>query len=212
MAGGAFVIAVVGAACTGKSALARGLSESLRADGDDAALIGDIVGEFCDTHRRTPRRDELRALADEQSRRIATAVRHHDTVVADTSALTTAVHSDIVFGDTLLYAAALRTQSSYGLSLLTALERPSMTEGLPREGAAAREPLDTRLRLALQRGGIAHAVVGGSGPARLRAALAALRGTPRIAPHGVPDRATAWHTLCGCCGDPGCERRLLARG
>jgi hypothetical protein len=83
---------------------------------------------------------------------------------------------------------------------------------LQRDGAHVREPVDALLRSALQGYGLAYAVIGGLGPARLAAARAA---TERV--RGVPSStATAptparWQWRCERCGDVDCERHLLPR-
>lgn len=107
----AALIAIVGAESCGKSTLARTLTARLRADGLEAVCIDEYLREFCEQHGRTPRPDEQAAIAAEQSRRIA-AARHArllpvDVVVADTTALMTAVYSELIFGDRSLHEAAL---------------------------------------------------------------------------------------------------------
>ncbi len=87
-----------------------------------------------------------------------------------------AVYSDIVFGDRSLYDSALRAQAGYGLTLLTALDLPWVADGLQRDGAQVRVPVDALLRAALQRHVKGYSVVSGQGPARTAAALAAVRG------------------------------------
>jgi len=82
------VIALVGAESTGKTTLARDLAERLDAPGLRVVRVDEYLREFCLREGRTPRRDEQRAIAEEQTRRIAEAVRTHDIVVADTSAAT----------------------------------------------------------------------------------------------------------------------------
>ena len=103
----AALIAIVGAESCGKSTLARTLTARLRADGLEAVCIDEYLREFCEQHGRTPRPDEQAAIAAEQSRRIA-AARHArllpvDVVVADTTALMTAVYSELIFGDRSLH-------------------------------------------------------------------------------------------------------------
>lgn len=201
------VIALVGAESTGKTTLALGLGEALRAPGRRVAVVGEYLREFCDRQRRTPRADEQAHIAAEQSRRIATAAASHDLVIADTTALMIAVYSDQVFGDTSLYAQALRAHSCCALTLLTALDLPWLADGHQRDGPQVRAPVDRKLRAALAGHAGPLAVVSGTGERRLAQALAAVR---RVA--ATPARAesvTRWHGICERCGDPACERHRL---
>ena len=214
MSRSAFVVAIVGAESTGKSTLARQLHDTLLAEGAKVALVGEYLREFCATRQRTPLRDEQAAIAARQTTDIRAAARDHDWVIADTSALMIAVYSQFIFDDRSLYASALSAQAECDLSLLTALDLPWVADGLQRDGERVREPVDTLLRAALQRGGIGFAVVSGSGSARLqvaRDAIAAARRTPATAAQSTA-AGTGWHACCERCGDPACERRLLARG
>ena len=201
------VIALVGAESTGKTTLARGLSERLRAPGRRVALVDEVLREFCLREGRTPRRDEQAGIAREQSRRIAEAARAHDVVVADTTALMVAVYSRLLFDDESLFAAALAEQARCAATLLTALDLPWVADGFIRDGAHVRAPVDALLRATLHGAGVGYSVVAGGGAQRLanaeRAVAAALRPLPRI---GAP----RWRAACAECGDPDCERHLLA--
>ena len=201
-----FVVAILGAESTGKSTLAVALAEALRARGLDAVAVDEALRTFCDRHARTPRQDEQAALARTQTDHIAAAAAALAVVVADTTALMIAVYSDLVFGDTSLYAEAEAVQRAYGLTLLTALDLPWQADGLMRDGPHVREPVDALVRAALARAGVGHAVVAGTGPARLAAALAAVERA--LAP---PVDGPRWRWTCAECGDPDCERHLLPR-
>ena len=201
-----FVVAVLGAESTGKTTLALGLAAALRARGRDAVAIDEALRIFCDRAGRTPREDEQAALARAQTERVAAAAAAHALVVADTTALMTAVYSDLVFGDTSLYAEAEAVQRGYGLTLLTALDLPWQADGLQRDGPHVREPVDIKVRAALARASVHHAVVAGRGQARLAAALAAV--DRALAP---PAESPRWRWTCAECGDPDCERHVLPR-
>jgi nicotinamide riboside kinase len=206
------VVAIVGAESTGKSTLALALRDTLAADGTRVASVSEALRDFCDAHARTPRRHEQAGIAAEQSARIEAAAQSHAIVVADTTALMIAVYSDIVFGDRSLYDSAQRAQAGYGLTLLTALDLPWVADGLQRDGAQVRVPVDALLREALQRHVKGYSVISGQGPARTAAALAAVRGVQAQSLHAA-DTATAtaprWKHVCERCGDPDCERHLL---
>ncbi|MFT3955113.1 MAG: ATP-binding protein [Piscinibacter sp.] len=204
MSGPAFVISLLGAESTGKTTLALGLAETLAARGLRVAQVAEYLREFCDREQRTPRIDEQRGIAAEQTRRIAVAAESHDIVIADTSALMIAVYSDQVFGDLGLYDEALAAHARSDLTLLTALDLPWQADGLQRDGPQVREPVDAKVRAALGRAAIDWAVVFGQGPARLANALAAVDRS-----RNPPTPGRRWQWVCDRCGDADCERHWL---
>ena len=170
----AFVVALLGAESTGKTTLAGQIAVALAGRGVAVEVVAEVLREFCDAHARTPRRDEQAAIAAAQTARIDAAAACADVVVADTTALMIAVYSDLVFADTSLYDDALAAQRRVDLTLVTALDLPWQADGLQRDGAHVRGPVDAKLRAALARGGIVAATIAGAGPARLAAALATI--------------------------------------
>lgn len=212
----ALVVAIVGAESTGKTALAHTLQATLGAEGLRVAVVDETLRRFCDEAGRTPHREEQLGIARTQTRRIDEAAAAHELVLADTTALMTAVYSEVVFGDTSLYAEAEAAHRRCALTLLTALDLPWVADGLQRDGPQVREPVDALVRAALQRAGAAHAVIGGTGAARHEAALAAVRRAWREHTNPSPrEAATAprWRWHCDRCGDIACERHeLLPRG
>ena len=205
----AFVVALLGAESTGKTTLAQDLGQALAARGERVAVVGEYLREFCDREGRTPRIDEQRGIAAEQTRRIAAAAAGHDVVVADTSALMIAVYSDHVFGDLGLYDEALAAHARCHLTLLTALDLPWQADGHQRDGSHVREPVDAKVRAALARAALDCSVVFGQGPARLANALAAVE-RARCAPEDLPE-GRRWRWVCERCGDAECERHWLPR-
>ncbi|HSW27694.1 MAG TPA: ATP-binding protein [Burkholderiaceae bacterium] len=201
------VIVLLGAESTGKTTLARGLFDTLAAQGRRVAVVEEFLREFCLREGRTPRRDEQAAIALTQSQRISEAARHHDIVVADTSALMIAVYSQLLFDDDSLVAVALAEHDRYRLTLLTALDLPWVFDGLMRDGEHARAPVDALLRTALQDGGVPYAIVTGFGEHRLANAARAVDAVLRTPLPGAP----RWRHLCAECGDPDCERHLFKR-
>lgn len=169
-----FVVAVLGAECTGKSTLAGQMRDVLLARGTAAVVVPEALRAFGVRHGRTPQAHEQRAIASAQTALIADAAQQHPLVIADTTALMTAVYSEQFFRDTGLYAHALRDHRRCNLTLLATPDLPWQADGFQRDGPAAQRAADGLLRLALERGAVSHAVLTGSGPARLRAAMAAL--------------------------------------
>lgn len=214
------IVAIVGAESTGKSILAQALAETLvQRHGLRATWVAEVLREWCDERGRTPRRDEQAGIAALQTERIAAAARTHEVVVADTTALMTAVYSRYVFGDDSLDAMAVAAHRSCRVTLLTGLDMPWEPDGLQRDGPHVREPVDAQLRALLHAHGIPHSLVLGQGPQRLQAALDALAQhlpTAIAAAAGPADEEAAalarWRRLCERCGDPACEQALLRAG
>ena len=217
----ALVIAVVGAESTGKTTLAATLAARIAQDtGLACTAVDEHLRQWCEREQRTPRRDEQPAIAQAQQARMAQAAASHDVVVADTTALMTAVYSRLIFGDDALDAwAAQAHRASVQLTLLTALDLPWVPDGLQRDGPHVRGPVDTALRDLMTRHGIGWSLVSGQGDARLERALDAA--APLLRERARPgsglftrlaerDAAQAgWQWVCEKCDAPECEHRLL---
>ena len=215
-----FVIAVVGAESTGKTRLARGLSDALGLHtGLRSTWVPEVLREWCDARGRTPRAEEQAAIAAEQHTRIDAAAAAHEIVVADTTALMTAVYSRLLFGDESLRDYAVQQQRRCDLTLLTALDLPWHPDGLQRDGPHVRAPVDALVRQWLIAAGLEWSVVGGIGPQRLQAALDAV--APRLRALDPPGRglftrlaernaaAPTRRWICETCDSPECEHALL---
>jgi nicotinamide riboside kinase len=208
------VIALLGAESTGKSDLAVALVDALIAEGRSAVVVSEYLREFCDAHARTPLQSEQAHIAQVQTERIQQAAEEFDIVVADTTALMTAVYSEFVFADKSLYATALQAHQACAITLLTALDFPWQADGLQRDGPHVREPVDALLRAALAGADIDYSVVFGTGCARLESALRVLHRarSDSSATEEEDGAKVKWHWRCERCGDSTCERLLLARG
>jgi nicotinamide riboside kinase len=206
------VIALLGAESTGKSDLAVALVAALTAEGRSAVAVSEYLREFCDAHARTPLQSEQAHIAQVQTERIQQAAHEFDIVVADTTALMTAIYSDFVFADKNLYASARQAHQACAITLLTALDLPWQADGVQRDGPHVREPVDALLRAVLTDAGINYSVVIGSGPARLESALKVVN---RALSHSNFEAGevsnSKWHWRCERCGDSSCERLLLPR-
>jgi nicotinamide riboside kinase len=206
------VIAVLGAESTGKTELARAIVQRLNDRGTATTLVGEYLREWCDREGRTPRPDEQTAIACEQTRRIEDAASR-GVVVADTTALMTAVYSDMLFDDAALFASALAAQRRCAITLLTALDLPWVADGLQRDGPHVREPVDARVRAALGKANLPFTVVHGRGTERLANAWNAINSIAERA--GSADGAdtsakSTWTWPCEKCSDPACETRLFS--
>lgn len=174
------------------------MRDALVAQGRAAVVVPEALRAFGVRHGRTPQAHEQQAIASEQTALIAHAAQQHPLVIADTTALMTAVYSEQFFHDTSLYTQAMRDHRRCGLTLLAAADLPWQADGFQRDGQAAQKVADALLRQALDRGSVAYAVVTGSGPARLRAAMAALERALTQAPtpqSGLP----RWRYRCRNC-------------
>lgn len=201
-------IAILGAECTGKTQLALALVQALSPQGD-VSLVPEVLREWCAQHGRTPQCEEQAAIAQEQTLRVQAAVPH-DFLIADTTALMTAVYSDLLFNDVTLYSYALEQHQCYDLTLLTGLDLAWKPDGLQRDGPHSQAPVDARLREVLDAHAIPYAVVYGTGNERTQCALQAIDQhlqTPQHRPPAEP----AWQWNCEKCSDAVCEHRLFSR-
>jgi nicotinamide riboside kinase len=209
-------IALLGAESTGKTTLCRDLAAHLAAHGLHAVAVPEVLREWCAAAGRPPRPGEQLAIAREQERRVDAAAATADFVIADTSALMVAIYAGMLFEDGALYRFAVERQCAYDGTLVTGLDLPWVADGLHRDPAQPREPVDALVRSLLQRAGVPFQVVYGEGAQRLRSALQALE-TAGVLPAGIaprPQDAGAlglWVATCEKCSDPECEHRLFSR-
>lgn len=156
-------IALLGAECTGKSAL----TAAMAARGE--ATVAEYLREWCLREGRTPRREEQAAIAQEQQRRIeAAAAGGAPRVIADTTALMTALYSRHYFNDRSLLPWALQAQRHFALTLLCCPEGlPWQSDGFLRDGEATRRRIHTELQQLLDGEGLAYEVLDGDFAARL---------------------------------------------
>ncbi|MHB1123596.1 MAG: AAA family ATPase [Ramlibacter sp.] len=201
-------IALLGAESTGKTTLAAQIAAALRRDGHAVAIVPEVLREWCERERRTPRPEEHLAIAQEQERRVDAAAAAAQVVIADTTALMVAVWGGLLFEHDPLLRFALERQRGYDLTLLTGLDLPWVADGLQRDPAHAREPADTMVRELLARAGISYRVVYGTGEDRLRNALAALPDGLARRPAPPPARS-GWQWTCDKCSDAACEHKLF---
>jgi len=172
---GALVIPLLGAESTGKTVLAPQLAARIAEEtGLAATWVPEQLRLWCESAGRTPRADEQAAIAAAQRDAIEAAAATHDVVIADTAPLTIAVYSRLLFADASLIGPACEWHRRCALTLLTAVDLPWVADGLYRDGAHVREPVDALVRDALRKAGVPFRVVYGSGKARLHNALAAI--------------------------------------
>jgi nicotinamide riboside kinase len=232
-----FKIALLGAESTGKTQLAHSLAAHLRETGAQAIAVDEYLREWCERKGRTPQPHEQAEIALTQRLRIEQAMRtlaasarldqpdQASYVIADTTPLMTAIYSEFIFQDSSLTPSASTYQHSFHLTLLTGLDMPWEADGIQRDGAHVRAPIDAFLRERLQSRSIAFKVIYGLNERRLQAAIEALGATHSIAPplgntkavavnslQNTSENATrAWVWVCDKCSDPDCEHQLFTR-
>jgi nicotinamide riboside kinase len=207
-------IAIVGAESTGKSSLTQALAQLIRSRGHAVHAVDEVLRTWCEREGRTPLPHEQMAIAKQQAQAVMQAPAGW--VISDTTPIMTAVYSHMLFNDESLYPMALAHQALYDHTLITGLDLPWVADGLQRDGPHVRGPVDTLLRQALERAGIAYRVVYGHGPQRLNNALLALglpgedtaaHQTRESAQFAINQGRTLWQ--CNECSDPDCEHKLF---
>ncbi len=169
------LICIIGAECTGKTTLARRLAAYF-----DCPWVPEQLRAFCDTHQRTPTRNEQAALleaqhAGELAAQLQAAQQDQRFVFCDTAPLLTAIYSDYIFSDQSLYARARRLHRRYALTLLLATDIVWQADGLQRDGAHVRAPVTQRIERELAALAAPLIRVAGLAEARLNTALAAIQ-------------------------------------
>ncbi len=205
------IITLLGAESTGKSVLALALAQHLQAQGEDAVAVDEYLREWCAAQGRTPQQHEQAAIAAEQQRRITIAAAQHRVVVADTTALMTAVYSEYVFGDRTLYPLALAQQKAFDVTLVTGLDMPWQPDGIQRDGEHARAPVDALLRAALQEAQLPYRTVYGLEDKRLQNAIHCIAAPAIFHWPGGPKPSQKWAWICDKCSDPDCEHQLFSQ-
>jgi HTH-type transcriptional repressor of NAD biosynthesis genes len=201
-------IAILGAECSGKTTLAKRLVEELTHQGFSACSVDEVLREWCATQQRTPQASEQREIARLQIERVHNAPAC-DYLIADTTALMTAIYSEVLFNDVSLYPLALKDQQRFDLVCVMGLDLPWVADGIQRDGLAMQAKVDTQLRHILQSQGIAFSVIYGTGEERLGNALAA-NAKARHQPQVPIERDTPWQWVCDKCSDAQCEHRTFS--
>jgi HTH-type transcriptional repressor of NAD biosynthesis genes len=201
-------IAILGAECTGKTQLAKSLSEALADQRSGSSWVSEVLRDWCDAKGRTPLAHEQRAIAEAQASSIEKFGKDV-WLVADTTPLMTAIYSDLLFHDMSLYQFALDHHRVYDLTLVTGLDLPWVADGTQRDGPKAQTMVDTRLREILHTNGLNYSMVYGSGRSRADSALQTIA-HHRLAPGQRPQRPSSWKWACEKCSDADCEHRIFS--
>lgn len=201
-------IAILGAESTGKSTLCHGLAKALTQAFQPAVAIDEFLREWCLAAQRTPKPCEQAAIAREQIQR--TRAQRECTVVADTTALMTAIYSDVLFQDDGLYPEALEDLRTFDYVLLSATDLPWVSDSYLRDSPLGQQAIHQRLQEVLRTNMIAYSVIYGSGEQRLKAALSIV--LPALANTEAESASySRWMAKCEKCSDAVCEHRLFRR-
>lgn len=200
-------IAVLGAESTGKSTLVQDLTLTLQAIGTPCIAISEFLREWCDKYQRTPRPEEQAQIAQEQTLRIGAA--QGLAVVADTTALMTALYSDLLFQDPSLYPDALDELRNFTHVLVTGLDLPWVADGHQRDSPAGQQAFHQRLQSVLQEHNIRYSMVWGTGPLRLEAALRIVLPQNKADDGQAAEQYARWLGRCEKCSDATCEHQLF---
>jgi len=203
-------IAILGAECSGKTTLAKRLAAELTRQGFSACFVAEALREWCDAHQRTPKASEQTDIAKLQIQRIQDAPAV-DYLIADTTALITAIYSEIIFNDTSLYPLALENQQGFDLTFVMGLDLPWVADGIQRDGVAIQSEFDAKLRHVLQSQGIGFSVIYGSGDERFENAMTAVATMSKAQhlPQEKTTRQSPWQWVCDKCSDAQCEHRTF---
>ena len=203
-------IAILGAECSGKTTLAQRLAAELTHQGFSACFVAEALREWCDAHQRTPKASEQTDIAKLQIQRICDTPAV-DYLIADTTALITAIYSEIIFSDTSLYPLALENQQGFDLTFVMGLDLPWVADGIQRDGVAIQSAFDAKLRHVLKGQGIGFSVIYGTGDERFDNAMTAVATMSKAQhlPQEKTTRQSPWQWVCDKCSDAQCEHRTF---
>lgn len=201
-------IAILGAESTGKSTICHGLAKRFCEAGSHAIVVDEYLREWCTTEMRTPQAHEQAAIAHEQCRRIHEAGKA--TVIADTTALMTAIYSDVLFQDASLYGLGLEDIRRFQHVLVTAIDLPWVSDSHFRDSPQGQRVIHQRLQEVLRDHGIGYSMVYGSGEQRLNAAFTIVMPSQTTS-DAETETYNRWMARCEKCSDASCEHRMFRR-
>lgn len=208
------VVALLGGESSGKSTLALSLAEQLQALEVNVQIVPEYLREFCETHQRVPYAQDQRHIADEQNRRLQSAIASGvDIVITDSTSLLTAVYSEQYFQDSSLYPDALEWhRQEIDLTLLMSFTDVAwQADGIHRDGPRHREVTDQLLRRQLARHHLDYAVIYGEPLSRTQQVMSLIKRTwPTLMPDSdpAPERAAQgrrWRCIGECPDGAPCD-------
>jgi nicotinamide riboside kinase len=164
------IVAVIGAECSGKSALSAALADAL-----GAALVPEQLRAFVVQHGRAPGQAEQAGIMAAQGAAEDAAAEAAALVVSDSGALTTAMYSRLYFGDDSLVAPAVaRHRQAALVTLWCDIDLPWVADSGQRDGADFRIRGHDLLADLLAAHPIDVVLVSGTPQQRLQVALRAI--------------------------------------
>jgi nicotinamide riboside kinase len=163
-------IAIVGAECTGKSSLAKGLSDHF-SESHPSNWVPEYLRFFVEESQRTPLVHEQILIAREQKALedrlgqslLITALDSTNTLLfCDTTPLLTSIYSRVIFGQPDTHVDQIAEQHDYDLTLFTQTDLPWVSDGLQRDGAKTQAAVHEMLQLRLQELRIPYQMISGS--------------------------------------------------
>ena len=172
-------VCLIGAECTGKTSLAAALAERF-----GGLWVGEHLRDFCAQHERTPTRDEQANILERQFQLEEGALMRarrsgKQWVFCDTAPLLTAIYSDFIFGDRSLYPRARVLHERYALTLNLEPDVPWVADGIQRDGAHVRAPVQAMIERELSTLAVPWQQIAGHGAIRLGTAVAAVESLAR---------------------------------
>lgn len=150
-------IAIVGAECTGKTTLAKNLTEAFKKD-YPCALVPEYLRTFVDQENRTPKSEEQinialtqkaaeKSAADELIK--ANPEAAFVLLFCDTTPLLTSIYSEVVFAGSNPELKEIAHNNDYDLTLFTQVDFPWIQDGIQRDGPVAQTKVHYRLKARL---------------------------------------------------------------
>jgi nicotinamide riboside kinase len=163
-------IAIIGAECTGKSTLAKDLSEYF-SQYHLSNWVPEYLRLFVEETQRTPLPEEQILIAREQkalearleqSLQISSKDSGYALLFCDTTPLLTSVYNQVIFGKTDVLVDHIAEQHDYDLTLFTQIDLPWVRDGVQRDGPKTQAAVHELIQLRLQGLQIPYQMISGS--------------------------------------------------
>jgi NadR type nicotinamide-nucleotide adenylyltransferase len=163
-------VVVTGSECTGKSTLAKALSDYF-----EGALVTEYARTFVEQKGSAPDYEDVEAIARGQmSLEDEIAAARPELLVLDTDLLSTWVYSCHYYGRVPLWIGKAVNERRADLYLLAGIDVPWIADGLQRDRGHVREEMQALFRRQLEERGFYFVDIEGSLEKRTRAAIAAV--------------------------------------
>ena len=163
-------IAILGAECTGKTTLAKKLTE-LYQNKYPSTFIPEAVRLFVEENNRTPKEEEQAAIAQRQkqleSELAAQLIQDHQNsefilLFCDTTPLLTGIYSEIIFGAADSTVKKIAQDHHYDLTLFTQIDFPWKSDGIMRDSPLAQAKVHYRIQAKLDSLKLPYEIISGN--------------------------------------------------